>query len=696
MSPFKPFNGFRSAARAELNLFKGRPMLALACAGVVALPSLYAVTYLSSIWDPYGQLDQLPVAIVNEDHGTQVQGKHVQLGRETINTLLEKKPFTFETYPTREEAEKAVNQGKAYFALFIPPDFSEDALGSEGPTSGTLTIYTSPGTSYLASTLGKRFGNEVAQSLNDTLSRKRLDAVASGVKQLHEGSQKLTAGVQTLQNGSQALTVALTKASEGGRKLDDGAAQVAEGVEALTRGMSQAGGAIRLMAEKTPSQANLNRLAEGSSQLASGSAQLYQGLTQLSEGQSTLSTKTLELSRGLGALETGSGKLSEGSEKLISGLKQVPLVGGKISQEAKPLSDGAAQLYQGLQKAHSGSQQLAQGAQLLSEKMSEAARGSQSLSEGALQLNEGVQALTNGMSQLGNGLQTLAEKLPEDAQLTQLSDGSWALASGMRELSGGLDALSDGGRKLDSGIQQVNDGMRALDAGLAKLEAALPASEGGISPAVVVQEESVSHVGSNGISFAPYFMALSLYVGALMTSFIFSFFRVPESTVGATQGARILSKSLLPASIVIGQAIVLGLTMRYGMLVPIPRPMVFHLILIAASLTFLTVVQALVFTLKDTGKGLAVLLLLVQLGAAGGPFPIELSNGFFQAVHGFLPITFTVKALRATLFGAYLGDWGIFLGCLAICAAIALSISYALGRRWKPVPDEAYAPVIDL
>ena len=319
------------------------------------------------------------------------------------------------------------------------------------------------------------------------------------------------------------------------------------------------------------------------------------------------------------------------------------------------------------------------------------------MAQGATQVDDGVQKLTGGVSQLSHGLKTLAQRLPGDAQLAQLKEGSQTLASGSHALSGGLEQLSAGSARLDQGIQALHAGSTQLNDGLARLEAALPAGGAeGMGKPVVTREQVTAEVPTNGLSFAPYFMGLSLYVGALMTSFIFSYVRVPESTLGASQGARMLSKVLMPAGLVIAQAIAVGLTMQLVLRISVPNPLSFYAILAAGSLTFLCIIQALCFILRDAGKGIAVLFLLVQLGAAGGPFPIELSGAFFQAVHAYLPFTYLLKALRASLFGSYLGAWEGFVGWMALGALVALSFSYVLGRRWKPVPDQAYGPAIDL
>jgi putative membrane protein len=85
---------------------------------------------------------------------------------------------------------------------------------------------------------------------------------------------------------------------------------------------------------------------------------------------------------------------------------------------------------------------------------------------------------------------------------------------------------------------------------------------------------------------------------------------------------------------------------------------------------------------------------MLQLAAAGGIYPVELSGPFYQAIHPFMPLTALVNAFRATMFGAFDGAWAMAALQLAItgCAAAAITVWFA---RWKYVPHESYGPAVE-
>jgi len=90
-----------------------------------------------------------------------------------------------------------------------------------------------------------------------------------------------------------------------------------------------------------------------------------------------------------------------------------------------------------------------------------------------------------------------------------------------------------------------------------------------------------------------------------------------------------------------------------------------------------------------------VLLLTLQLAAGGGVLPIELSGGLFRALHAWLPFTWAVRALRASLFGAFDNGWWQAWGVVAGVGLAALLVS-AFAGRWTLVTQADYRPPLEV
>jgi len=114
-----------------------------------------------------------------------------------------------------------------------------------------------------------------------------------------------------------------------------------------------------------------------------------------------------------------------------------------------------------------------------------------------------------------------------------------------------------------------------------------------------------------------------------------------------------------------------------------------------ASVTFLLIILALTRALGDVGKALALVFLILQLSSSGGVLPVELSGDLFRGLSPWLPLTWVVRAFRASLFGAYDNAWLTAWSMILLIAAIAFVVSTLVGR-WRFVSGDEHRPALDL
>lgn len=661
-----PAGYLRTGLAAELTLFR-TPKVFLAALAIVFVPSLYVLIYVSSVWDPYGNLRQLPAALVNQDVPVAHAGRKVDLGGEIVATLERQRPFGFARYDTPEAARAAVRAGEVFFALVIPAGFSHQAITGGPPAQ--LGLYVSEGSNYTASILSRRFGSDLAQAINEKLGGERWTALIGetggtdepnlrgGLQALQKGGKQLAEGAGTIHAGSLRLRDGLGRAQEGAGRVAEGSAQIAGGASRLTDGMKQVAAAVASIRSKLPEDRKVTELAQGSHTLARGATGLKQGLDQIGEG-------VRQLDAGAGELQQGAGK--------------VPFFGGKLSAGAGRLRAGIGTLGEGISRASTGATQL---------------------SDGMNQLDPAIQPLTAGVIQLNAGLATLGDKLPPGDQLDlfdramgQLRDGSASLSAGLNELKAGAGELEQGSLELESGASRLADG---LDETATRFEAGLAgASAEKLAAPVEVRVETTAPVPNNGQAFAPYFSALSLWVGALMMSFVFHLRRLPDSMRSAPRPVKWFAKaSTLLAMGALQATVVVGLV-RVLLDVHLAHPWLVWLAAVLGSLAFVSAVLLFMSILGDVGRLLAIVLLILQLAASGGIYPVELSPVFYQKVHGFLPFTFLVRSFRATMFSAFEGRWGLAASGLLVFTVVAMLLTVLLAR-WKYVPRESYGPAVE-
>ena len=127
--------------RYELRRFRrGLPLLALLF--IFLVPAIYGALYLSANWDPYGAMDRLPVAIVNEDEPVQRGDTTLRTGADMTERLKDDRAFDWRE-TTREEAEEGLREGRYYLVLEIPAELSRDLVSPEGggtPQQAQITL----------------------------------------------------------------------------------------------------------------------------------------------------------------------------------------------------------------------------------------------------------------------------------------------------------------------------------------------------------------------------------------------------------------------------------------------------------------------------------------------------------------------------------------------------------------------------
>ncbi len=256
--------------RFEFALFRRFPRLALAALAICVVPAVYALIYLSSVWDPNAKTNELPVGVVNLDQGFTYQGRPTRVGAELVDGLVKSARFEFHVMDDAQAARDAVQTGSLAFAVIIPKDFSASAVPGERPGGGQVTVVLSEGNNYASAGFARRFAQELGHQVNIALNEKRWEQVLVSVDGSGKSLSRLHAGVAQLRSGANALA--------------DGAARYSSASTQWVAGYKQLASGIRGMESKLPPDADLKALKGGAQRLAARQHELGSGLEQLQAG----------------------------------------------------------------------------------------------------------------------------------------------------------------------------------------------------------------------------------------------------------------------------------------------------------------------------------------------------------------------------------------------------------------------------
>ena len=330
--------------KSELkSLWKNKLLIVIVLA-IILIPSIYAGLFLSSMWDPYGDLEYLPVAVVNKDKPVTYQGKELAVGDTLAENLEENDSMAFNLVD-EDVAMKGLKNGTYYMVITIPEDFSKNAttVMDEEPVQMKLEYTTNPGKNYISMKLGESAMKTIQSNITEQVTRTytenvfdSLTDIESGFCDATDGTQDMLDGEEKLAEGNNLITGNLLLLSDGANALQKGTGTLSKGAHTLNDSMGQL-------------TSGAGELAGGIGQYTDGVGQLAAGIGTLKNGTGTLAESVPALTKGVGDLKTGADKLAKayegeegalnGASALADGMSQVNQAVSNISLPSVSLSD---------------------------------------------------------------------------------------------------------------------------------------------------------------------------------------------------------------------------------------------------------------------------------------------------------------------------------------------------------------------
>jgi len=510
--------------------FFTRPMTLITIIGIACVPALYNVSFLTSMWDPYGRLDQLPVAVVNQDQSATFQDKTLTIGDDMVDNMKESKSLDFH-FVSEKDAESGLEQGDYYMVITLPEDLSEKAssLLTDQPEHLTISYQTSKGHSFVASKMSESAMEKLKASVSETITETYTSAVfdsmgeiQSGMVEAADGSQQLTDGASQLETGSQTLSSGLSTLSSSGQSLVTGANQLATGVVSYTDGVNQAASGSQTLSSGLTTYTNgVASLASGAEQINANSSQLIAGVGQLQSGASQveqLVTGANQLQAGLEQLASSTSMSAEQSSQIQALLTGLPQLQAAINQLNDSLSSIGGVAVDTTTLSSLLMEMRAQAQGLLT-----AAQADKTASIAALQATATYQNLTaDQQAELVGALQnspstTVAAAQTILGQLSQLSQALSSLQSLLGQLQSAVGQINTAANQalpgattaienLSSGLSQVNTalnqqvlpGTQALTSGVSQLQTQLSSGASQLMSGVTAYTAGVAQLAEGG------------------------------------------------------------------------------------------------------------------------------------------------------------------------------------------------------
>lgn len=625
----------------ELRRFRG-PLRRIVPVVLILVPLLYGATYLWANWDPYGKIDRVPVAVVNQDQlAHSDQGQRVDAGKQVVQQLQASNTFDWHVTDAAD-AQHGLAHGQYFFTVTIPRDFSAKlaTAANTNPKQAGVGIELNDANNYLAGIMTEVVQTELRDQVNSAAHAAyvrsiygELSDVRDKLTTASDGAHRLVGATKVAQRGTSALRTGTGALHTGAGQVTDGAGQIAKAASQLDTATGKL----------THTAANALPKVTGGMVKTAGLAS--RSLDTVHAGTTKVKQRTSRGKADLNRLANAHPTLRGDPlfTKAMGHARRLDAVAGRLDGQA---AGAAGQAHQALRQA------------------------------------KDIQSRTGSLQR-----QVLALQTP----VRLVDTGAHTVTTGAGTLTRGVGALHQGSGALHDAAGQARSAATDLSNTVDDSRRRIPPTDPDqvarsakvLSSPVQVDRHNLNPAGVYGRGLAPFFFGIALWVFGL-----FAYLLLRPVNLRAL-AARVRAPTLavagwLPGAVLgVAGALVLYAVVDLGLgLSPVHAGLTVLLLAVGAA-SFVAIDHCLRTALGVPGDILSLVLLVLQLTASGGLYPMPTAPGFFQALNPILPMTYLIDGLRVTISGGLMTHLARDFGVLAGFAVLFLAITTFAIRRQR-------------
>lgn len=661
---------------------------------VVALmifPSLYAWFNIEAFWDPYGNTKNLSVAIVNQDKDYEFKNQKLNFGNDIVKNLKENRSLDW-NFVNSKTAVEGLNTGRYYAILTIPKDFTKSLMSvTQVDVRKARIIYTTnEKTNAIAEKITDQGANKlqakISNHLIQVISKTSLGAMGGISNMTDDITPKLTEMKKSLQR-LDAQLVNSKKLAENNKNmigdLDKSLASSKASLDAIKRTMNSAkkiNDDIGSMATDATSgiqnsSVSLKSALRDVSRILESSVNLAQSLNSI--GDKGVQQAIISIGNIKDKIDQAAIRVNNISQVLndINVVNSNVLNNAvtRLNNDYRSLTDASSRLAGIIDQVNSASSLTYSQVQDIVNIVADSNKGINDIisdfddlvTRPLSRVNGNVSTITGDIRSMVDSTGQLYPSVNNFINTASTLNGR--VGSSITILESSIDILrgqvSDSIKMIDE-IQNNKD----LKAFNNVIKSNILERADFIKNPVEIKEEKLYKMANYGSSMAPFYSVLAAWVGVIILSTILSTepskqYRSIDRYLGRLSFFLILS---LIQSIIIstGDLLLLGVTAK--------EPILFILILMLCSIAFCILIFTLVSCFKTLGKGIAMFLLVIQIGGSGGTFPVQMTPTFFRTINSVIPFTYGINACREAIGGVYMQNLLGDIGALLLFAIIPL------------------------
>lgn len=724
-------NGWKIYSKDMKNITRNW-VAAILIGGLIILPSLYAWFNIKASWDPYGQTDQIPIGVVNEDAGGQVRDEKINVGNDLVNTLKNNDSMDWH-FTNREKAMENLKYGDYFAVIVIPEDFSDNlstvitdnpkkskteyyvnekinAISPKITDKGASTIVEQVSSNFISTVNGVIFNmfDEIGVELNEKLPdiKKFEDYVFTMEKKLPEIHDLISNGLQDTKDAQSIINKAQNMLPEAERTTNDGLQTVNETADL----MSKAEGRLNEMAPKIEEDLKKAQgTAEDINKLLKDAQNVNIDFSKGKELQQSIDSSLGDATSHIGEIEAELKQLKEmNQEQQADGGEHGNKQNSDEGSNGQENSDQNNNQNNGQNNSANQDQVIKDAIERLSTlrgALEEAQKNGQNITAFIEDKKQEVDSVIIDLEELsGNTANRIGDFLTDykeniepivkqkinNAQQT-LSDAKGILSEIKSTIPEVKQVLSNTENNIGEGQEMLNtilgeypyvnskvneladkirdiQGETDINEIIELLQNDPEAERSFFEEPVKLIKNELFPIPNYGSGMTPFYTVLAIWVGGLLLISLLA--ADVHGGEELTGRERYIGKLFTFLTIGLLQTLIVTLGDRFIVDAYMAHPVWFVIFGLLISLVFMLIIFTLVSLFGDVGKAMVIVLLVLQIAGAGGTYPVVLLPELFQAINPFLPFTYAIDLMREAVGGII---WKSAIHDMAILGLFGLS-----------------------
>ena len=672
--------------------------------GLSVIPSLYAWFNILSNWAPYEKAatSQLSVAVASADKGTDLDGIEVNVGQMIVDNLKENDSINWVFLDNSYEAVEQVESGECYAALVMDENFSDDMLSFLGGDLAhpEIIYYENEKKNAIAPKITGKVKNTVQEEVNkafvSTLAETMVKASAyvmtsddatsgwtdSALEKMKRMDSDLTTTVTILNS-----YISLIDASSSLMDAAKGITDELDYIETNSRAMiNAADAAVDSGSDSLATVSDMVILSfdEADNQLQQLDTLLDQVLTEVKTTGTITKTQAVSIKTAIIAVQTA----------FQTGTKDVK---GKynttIDNYITTIDDNFSTMLSDVGAIESAGDSVNKDTETLLKSLQgevATARNTISILESDYQNTVSPQ-LNKTMSSIGQSLNEVCSILNYSSSgIDELSDVLGSYPDMLSMGKGNLESTRDEILAMQTDLQGLISDMEDVENNeqykmlLKLIETDPELISDFISDPIDLNQQNIYAVENNGSATAPFYIVLSIWVGALiLVAIVHTKVKSVPGVEKITTFEEFFGRYLIFFTVGQLQTVITVLGALYFTQIQCEHKFLFWLACSFTSFTFTLFLYSLTYAFEAVGEAIAVVLMVLQVAGSGGTFPVEVLPVVYQLMYKYMPFAYGMNAIRECVAGMYKNDYWIYMSGLLTYIGVALFIGLILSIPCK-------------